>query len=80
VICSHTIGARVLEADAGYFGARVYDSKCIDDTCPDFIARPGNAMRGPGEIAAHLRRSELRFRRQQQRCNPADMGCFPEIT
>jgi hypothetical protein len=80
VICSHTIGARVLEADAGYFGGRVYDSKCVDDTCPDFIARPGNAMRGPDEIAAHLRRSELRFRRQQQRRNPADMGCFPEVT
>ena len=56
------------------FGAQVYDGKRVDDTGPDFIARSGNAMGGPDEIAAHLRRSEFRFRRQQQCRNPAHMG------
>jgi hypothetical protein len=56
------------------FGAQVYDGKGVDDTGPDFVARPGNAMGGPDEIAAHLRRSEFRFRRQQQCRNPAHMG------
>src|SRR4029077_8666880 len=66
--------ASVQETDAGLFGAQVYDGKGVDDTVPDFVARPGNAMGGPDEIAAHLRRSEFRFRRQQQCRNPADMG------
>ena len=33
---------------AGYLDARVDDSKRIDDTCSDFIARAGNAMSRAG--------------------------------
>ena len=71
----HTIFGERPGSGRRLFGAWVYDSKCINNTCPHFIARAGNAMSGPGEIVAHLSRSELRFRRQQQRRNPADMGC-----